>query len=49
MLFLTFLNCMYYVSYRVSYRDNCIEIRIVSWENVSFEAYLSYLEKEVSA
>ena len=32
MLFWTFLNCMYYVSYRVSYRDNCIEICIVSWQ-----------------
>ena len=26
------------VSYRVSYRDNCIGIRIVSWKNVSLQA-----------
>ena len=28
------------VSYRVSYRDNCIKIHIVSWKNVSLKAYL---------
>ena len=32
------------VSYRVSYRDNCIGIRIVSWKNVSLQAYLKAQE-----
>ena len=31
------------VSYRVSYRDNCIWICIVSWKNVSLQAYLCFI------